>query len=84
MFHRGYGSEVWWEGMLVVLLWVALTALVVWLILSMLNRTRPSSESGEARSQPIQLLEERYARGEIDDEEFQRRRTILQGSPSTS
>jgi putative membrane protein len=42
------------------------------------ERTRPASPAGG--SDPQRLLAERYARGEIDDEEYQRRLDALRGS----
>jgi len=33
----------------------------------------------EASSEPLQILRERYARGEIDTEEFEERKKILEG-----
>ena len=38
--------------------------------------TWPRARSGG----PVRILEERYARGEIDAEEFERRRATLEGS----
>ena len=40
-----------------------------------LNSRRP--EGTAAPSGPLRILEERFARGEIDEEEFRRRREIL-------
>ena len=38
---------------------------------------RVNRDRGEA--QPMKLLDERFAKGEIDTEEYQRRRQILEG-----
>ena len=44
------------------------------------NRTmRADGASAPASSGPLRILEERFARGEIDDEEFKRRREVLRG-----
>lgn len=53
---------------------VAIVGLVVWLIVS---TTRGSNRSVSARS-AIDVLDERYARGEIDREEYMQRRTDLE------
>ncbi|ARZ66716.1 hypothetical protein SMD11_1052 [Streptomyces albireticuli] len=40
-----------------------------------------SWHKGPAPGSPEQILAERYARGEIDEEEYQRRLATLRGSP---
>jgi putative membrane protein len=60
-----------------VLLPIVVVALVVW-ALSASGRGfwARGDQAGKERS-ALQLLEERFARGEIDREEFERRREIL-------
>ncbi len=58
----------WWMPVMGVLL----TALVMWLVLLV---TRPSWSRSESRGRAV--LEERYARGEIDREEFLTRKNDL-------
>jgi putative membrane protein len=41
---------------------------------SLAQRTSHAGSSG-----PLQILEERYARGEIDEDEFRKRREVLRG-----
>lgn len=49
-------------------------ALLIWVLWRVANRP-----SGHApKSSALQILEERYARGEISREEFLERRTVLQ------
>jgi putative membrane protein len=61
-----------WAGMtLMMLILVALVAGFIW------AAARPGA--GDRQSTPLQILEERYARGEIDEEELRRRRQTLQG-----
>ena len=43
-------------------------------------RRRPQPAE-RAPSGPLQILDERFARGEIDDEEYRRRRAVLRGDP---
>jgi putative membrane protein len=45
-----------------------------------LNRTTAKTASSEIRPTPEQLLAERFARGEIDEEEFQQRLDTLRGA----
>ncbi|WP_199844318.1 SHOCT domain-containing protein [Streptomyces sp. RTd22] len=50
------------------------------LIYRALSRPHQQPPSTAARPSPEQLLAERFARGEIDDEEYQRRLTALRTS----
>lgn len=71
----GWGMGGWgWLWM--VLIAVVIVLLVVWLT----RRTGPTGGGGGA-AQPdaLTILEERFARGEIDREEFEERRRTLRG-----
>jgi len=78
-----YGMH-WWGGWwgffmmagVVVLLVAAATVLAVALTRS---TGTPSQPSAAAPSQADRLLDERFARGEIDETEYLRRRAILHG-----
>lgn len=79
-WNHGTWSAGDWLSMSVMMLafWALVIALILWLIHSSLN-----GSSGEATltSNPIQradeVLAERFASGEIDEEEFTRRRESL-------
>lgn len=85
MMWYGWGSGSWVSWVLMSLsflvFWGGLIALIVWAI----RRTEPGSR-GEAgppgsdgqRPDPLSILEERFARGEIDAEELEARRSVLQ------
>lgn len=78
-----FGSDGWgWGGWIVMLLtmaafWVLAITLVVWLVRG--SHPREREERGEPRPDAMAILEERYARGEIDRDEFEQRRTTLLG-----
>jgi putative membrane protein len=57
-----------------VLFWVGLIVLVVWAFRQTGEARTPSSSKNRAS----EILEERYARGDIDSDEFQARRTELE------
>ncbi len=70
--HDGWG----WGGWLVmmgfmVVFWVVVAVLVVWAVRSLGGGRSPQSQPEPPRS-PLDIARERYARGEIDDEEFER------------
>jgi putative membrane protein len=73
-------DDAGWAGwlfmsLMMLIFWGGLAAVVVWLI----RQPRPSA--GDPKPSATQILEERFARGEIDEEEFEKRRnTLLQAS----
>lgn len=65
----GFGGGFMW------VFWVLLIAVVVWLVVAF---TRDTGRDTRSKT-PLQILEERYARGEIDEEEFEKKRRHLTG-----
>ncbi len=78
-----YGSSGFGVVALVwVLLWVLFVALVLALLILAIRwfLRAERGHGGAARGpDPLEILRERFARGEIDDEEYERRRKILGG-----
>lgn len=71
----GYGlmGDMGWLGMLtMVLFWVGVLALIIWGV-SNLSAPRQASVAPDAR----EMLKQRYARGEINREEFEQARAVL-------
>lgn len=71
------GSGVWLGMGFGMVLWLVLGVLVVWLIVRGLMALERSRTEGPARSGPDEILRERFARGEIDSDEYERRLTLL-------
>jgi putative membrane protein len=69
----GPGGFGWVEGLVWLIFWVAVIALAVVL----LRRELPHMRTQRQRPPALDLLEERYARGEISREEFLERRDVL-------
>lgn len=84
--HGAWGAGDWVAmSFMMIAFWGLLAALVVWLVRS--NRTGRDSTAGVGTSVTLradEVLAERYARGEIDAEEFGRRRAVLHDNPSRS
>ncbi len=55
------------------LFWIGIALLVTWAV------RRGDEDRAPARRQALDILEERFARGEIDAEEFEARRRALGG-----
>lgn len=63
-------------GLLMMLLWAGFWIFVIVLIVRLVRRT---SHEGSRAPGALDVLEERYARGEITREEFAERRAVLLG-----
>jgi len=75
--NGGYGMLMMASmGLFTVLVIAAVVVLVVWLA-----RTTTSTPNRADPAEAETLLRRRYAAGEIDDEEFQRRLATLRGQP---
>ncbi len=57
----------WW----MIIVWLVVIGLVVWGVVTLTRRRGPESGSGEKRS-AMDIARERYAKGEISKEEFER------------
>ena len=66
--------------LVVILAIVAIFALPIVLIVAIARRGRPSVTAPPARDPALDALRSRLAAGEIDEAEYQRLRSVLQGS----
>jgi putative membrane protein len=72
------GAAVGWMWVWPVLVVVGLLALAyVGMRLVLARPVRSPTDANRGSGSARQILDERYARGEIDDEEYQRRRDLL-------
>lgn len=70
-----YGPGAWWMFFSMLLFWGGVIALIVWAV-----RTTADRAPAHQRRRALDILEERYARGEIDHDEFEQRRRTLEES----
>jgi len=70
---------MWWTTLLT----LGIFALVVWAILTMVNKNRPSAPAqgnpAAEKENALDILKRRYAHGEITKEQFERMKKDLQG-----
>lgn len=69
-FGMGFGGGFMW------LFWILLIVVIVWVVKAVAGS---SNNSPDKQKSALDILEERYARGEIDQQEFQQKRKDLAG-----
>jgi putative membrane protein len=73
-WNGGWGG---WLAMSLVML--ALWGVAIWAIVYVVRGRSPRNEGSREEPKALDVLEERFARGEIDEEEFRQRRATLLG-----
>ena len=81
--HHMWGGGGWFFGPVLMLLTLAAIAVFVVLLVRWLTTGQPSFESPTKRGSPantsaMDILKERFAKGEIDKKEFEDRRKVLE------
>lgn len=77
-YHDGMG----WGGWVVMTIaMVAFWALVVVAVISIFRGSQRQTETFADHRDPMQILDERFARGEIDADEYHARGKVLRASP---
>jgi len=80
MWGYGWGWGSWLVmGVTMVLFWGLIIAAIIALV-RYLGATRETSRSIHGQARPEDVLAERFARGEIDENEYQHRRELLRQS----
>jgi len=74
----GYGYGMGWFGpILMIAFWIAVIVGIVFLIRWLVLSARPGSHGTAAGESALEILKKRYARGEINKEEFEEKRKDL-------
>jgi putative membrane protein len=77
MMYGGWGGWGWM--MLMPLLWIVLIGLIVWAAIRLSQRTSDRTGGQPQRDTPQEILDRRFASGEIDAETYRRARDTLAG-----
>lgn len=78
MDYEGYGMGWHWLGWLgMAFFWLVLVLLVLAAVKYLMGNRRSNAPDGERKPDALAILEERYARREIDREEFLKKRDDL-------
>lgn len=71
----GYGESMFGGGYMMLLVWLVPIALVIWLASTWVKRPG----QGPSEKTALDILKERYAQGEIKQDEFERKRQDIGG-----
>jgi putative membrane protein len=74
MGYWGYG---WFGGIFMILFWILFLVGLIYLVRWLVQSTGQNKTTGEASDRALAILKERYARGEIEQEEFETKKKDL-------
>ncbi len=80
-----YARHDWVGAIFLLLVVLAVIAGTIFIVRMLVHRPHPGGVVAaqalppQGASTPLQILEERFARGEIDEQEFRTRRDVLRG-----
>jgi putative membrane protein len=74
----GYGMG-WFGGILMIVFWILILVGLVFLIKWLIQSTGRDKTTGSGSNRALEILKERYAKGEIDKEEFESKKKDLSG-----
>ncbi len=77
-FMHDYGFSPWW-GLLMPLFWILLLGGIVLVAVSLLRQGRLTALGPTGGSRALEILQERYAKGEITREQYEEMRRDLAG-----
>src|SRR5215472_2921580 len=84
----GYGTTYTWGGMLLMifsmLFWFAFLGALIWGLVHWLSGRSSAPSVTPGSPSALEILRQRYARGEIDDATFERMRRQLLGSDAAA
>ena len=75
----GYGYMSMWGWLWMLLFWGGLIVLVIWLISRLFPTTKRQDNQSDTPLSAQEILDVRYARGELTEQEYQRMSHNLQG-----
>ena len=83
--HGDWGVGSWVSMSLMMLVfWALIVGLVLWVVRSLSDKPPAAGIAQRVAASPDDVLSERFARGEITEEEFVRRRGLLHSSGVSS
>ena len=75
----GYGMG-WFGGIVMIVFWILILVGLVFLIKWLVQSTSRDKITGSSGDRSLEILKERYAKGEIDKQEFENKKKDLSGN----
>ncbi len=69
-------GSMWFGGGFMWIFWILLFVILVWVVKAVM--TDSASKNTNVDESPLEILKKRYARGEIEEDEYIRRRNELE------
>lgn len=69
-------GSMWFGGGFMWIFWILLFVILVWVVKAAMPSS--GSKSSSTAESPLEILKKRYARGEIEEDEYIRRRNELE------
>lgn len=81
MWYRGGGGWGWGAWLAMLFMMVVFWGVIAWVVVTLIRHgSRPPDRTlGTPASDPVRILDERFARGEIDEDAYKRGRELLRG-----
>lgn len=76
-YGPGFSGGNWFWGLVMMAVQVLFWVLIIWFGVSLFRKGNERTDTLKVRNDAMDILRERYARGEIDSEEFHRRKEDL-------
>jgi len=73
MYHNMFWGGMWFNW----LFWVIIIVLIAWLVMSKVNRSHKNQDPGSSKESSLDILKNRYAKGEINKKEFNEKKKDL-------
>ncbi len=76
--------DMLWPGMMrdghmwfMVIIWIAIIAVIIWAIVAITQKPERSTDPADPDNTALEVLKKRYARGEIEKEEYEAKKKDL-------
>ena len=78
-YGHGFGGMGWYEIIFMVLFWGLVVVGIVYVVRRLISGGMRGAVPGDTAQEPLDILRERYARGEMTTEGFEERKNVLGG-----